>query len=344
MLQDLCKKNVKDCKKNSKHKLLNSCDKLDVIGITVSKREIKSNSLCMYDTTFSQKYSKFNFQKHINMFEKSIDINFLNFWGVGQKQQRASEDRYQVKNIGKFHYFAIFDGHSGPNKMGPDHVADFCVQYLHEKLSEAFTQINLNDDNIICETIKRVFLEFDSILKKDKLYGTTCTMILIDEKKEKIYQINLGDSRSIIFKGKNIISATVDHKPRNSIEEIRIRNAGNYIQNGRIDGSLMVSRGFGDFRYKKNINKNIEYDPINGPVSVIPEIKVIFIDGPINIILTSDGAFERGTYNNIKLIELFHKTLYDPSYNTNLEKIAIKMIDDIAPKITDDTTIILISL
>jgi len=30
-------------------------------------------------------------------------------WGVAQQQQRASEDRYQVKQIGPFRYFAVFD-------------------------------------------------------------------------------------------------------------------------------------------------------------------------------------------------------------------------------------------
>lgn len=194
-------------------------------------------------------------------------------WGIGQEQQRAGEDRYQVKQIhgvaGNFLYFAIFDGHGGTKKMGPDHVADYCAENLHIKLAENMENIDFDSkedvkpEEKISEAIINSFVELDTeMYNKKKRYGTTCTVILIDN--DNIYQINVGDSRSIIFNDSGIISTTEDHDPMNWKEKERVETAGGFVSGfGRVNHCLSISRAFGDFELKISKQKMYEYDPID---------------------------------------------------------------------------------
>jgi len=45
---------------------------------------------------------------------------------------------------------------------------------------------------------------------------------------------------------------STDHRPNIQQEAIRIKNAGGWIDHDRVNGDLMVSRGLGDFSFKKN--------------------------------------------------------------------------------------------
>jgi serine/threonine protein phosphatase PrpC len=43
-----------------------------------------------------------------------------------------------------------------------------------------------------------------------------------------------------------------DHKPNNEVEFARITKAGGSVQEGRINGSINLSRSLGDFNFKNN--------------------------------------------------------------------------------------------
>lgn len=58
-----------------------------------------------------------------------------------------------------------------------------------------------------------------------------------------------GDSRAVVA-GKNEIFGTEDHKPYLEKERKRIEGAGGSVMIQRINGSLAVSRAFGDYEYK----------------------------------------------------------------------------------------------
>lgn len=272
--------------------------------------------------------------------------------GVCQKQQRGHEDRYQIKQIGPFRYYAIFDGHGGTKQMGPNHVGDYAVNHLHERLEENFQNINLNNVLDVINAIDNTFIKLDIEMYDNNLsHGSTCTIILIDDYRNIIYQINLGDSRSIIFLPNKIISVTEDHSATDKNEIARITSAGGKVFYGRVQGQLMVSRSFGDFPFK--INKNKPYDPINGMVSAKPDIKIISLNDlniditktPLHIILTSDAPYERDAFDDYDLINLFWKKLkINSADNNNIGTIvANAMVEHIAPKTTDDTTIMIVS-
>jgi serine/threonine protein phosphatase PrpC len=79
--------------------------------------------------------------------------------------------------------------------------------------------------------------------------GTTACVVLITPK--WIVCANAGDSRAVISReGNQVVALSIDHKPDDEVEDLRIRTAGGYVAGGRVEGDLAVSRGFGDFRFK----------------------------------------------------------------------------------------------
>jgi len=71
----------------------------------------------------------------------------------------------------------------------------------------------------------------------------------------KMYIANVGDSRAVLSDNGNAVQLTLDHSPQNLKEKDRIEAAGGWVQNGRVNTVLGVSRSFGDIMYKC-------YDPL----------------------------------------------------------------------------------
>jgi serine/threonine protein phosphatase PrpC len=281
--------------------------------------------------------------------EIQLDIrDFKEGYSVAQQQQRSHEDTYQIKMLGPFRYFAIFDGHGSRNGLTNNHVAVYARNHLHEALVQAFQNINFNDELEVKYAIINVFANFDAQMFEEKnKHGTTCTIVLIDDVNDKIYQINLGDSRSILFTNSNIISETSDHSPID-VEEYnyllsngklvsqlridetnRILNADGYVDQNRVDGSLAVSRAFGDFKFKSYHGH--EYHPYNNKVSTFPDIIVTPKRLAKHFLLTSDAPFEANHYNNESLVSLANNASGNVAYD---------MVQKIRPDTTDDITII----
>jgi len=69
----------------------------------------------------------------------------------------------------------------------------------------------------------------------------------------KIYVANAGDSRSVLGVKGEVKPLSFDHKPTNDSERERIRSAGGYVEFGRVNGNLALSRALGDFEFKKKL-------------------------------------------------------------------------------------------
>lgn len=62
-----------------------------------------------------------------------------------------------------------------------------------------------------------------------------------------MYVANAGDCRAVAYTYSGEFKPlSEDHKPQNKKEEKRIKNAGGYIEYGRVNGCLNLSRAFGD--------------------------------------------------------------------------------------------------
>ena len=75
----------------------------------------------------------------------------------------------------------------------------------------------------------------------------------------KLYCAGVGDSRCVlarvIDKVHSAITLSQDHKPNNPAELKRIKDAGGFIEDNRVNGNLSVSRSLGDLEYKSNEKK-----------------------------------------------------------------------------------------
>lgn len=286
----------------------------------------------------------YRYQKDESPIPKEINPKFtiddeLNFFGM-VKQQRSHEDRYIIDKIDDVSYFGVFDGHgchSYPSfELPTDHMVVLTRKYLHQHLKEALEHVNLNDKEKVTEIIKDTFLNFDRIHYESASHGTTASIVLLTD--SLIYQVNLGDSKSIVFTtelGGHIVSETKDHSLTVTNDEPeRIKSAGGYVQYNRVLGMLAVTRSFGDFEFK---TKNGLY-PDNPVVSAVPDVTVINRQPGQYLLLGSDGLF---TQESKYIIKLLSDKLNSGS---SLDECVKETVDTTSILTDDDISMILVAL
>lgn len=116
---------------------------------------------------------------------------------------------------------------------------------------------------------------------------------------------NIGDSRVIACINGQCSPLTEDHKPNNDEERKRIEDFGGRVQNNRVDGSLAVSRAFGDRDYKTNTGSQLQQKVI--ALADVTHTQVSF-DKNDFAVLCCDGVFE-GSFTNEQVIEYIKKQL-----------------------------------
>jgi len=68
---------------------------------------------------------------------------------------------------------------------------------------------------------------------------------------DAIYCSNSGDSRAVLAtKSGKVIEMSYDHKPDNEGELARVKAGGGFVEEGRVQGVIAVSRAIGDWEYK----------------------------------------------------------------------------------------------
>lgn len=90
-------------------------------------------------------------------------------------------------------------------------------------------------------------------------------MILVTE--THIYCANAGDARGVLCEKGKSLDLSKDHKPDLREERARVVAAGHYVSDGRVDGSLAISRAIGDWEYK-----NVKLAPEKMAVSGVPDV------------------------------------------------------------------------
>ena len=77
---------------------------------------------------------------------------------------------------------------------------------------------------------------------------TSCVCLITPD---TIYCANSGDSRAVLgLKNGKLIELSHDHKPENDGEMKRIKEGGGFVEDGRVQGIIAVSRAIGDWEYK----------------------------------------------------------------------------------------------
>ena len=185
------------------------------------------------------------------------------------------------------------------------------IQLLKDALVASFKSIDTQMQNYVTENPYKAYT-----------FGG-CTAVTVMITPEYIVCANAGDSRATMSKvGGIALTLSEDHKPTNPGEDERIRNAGGYVTNGRVDGKLAVSRGLGDFEFKSDKNKPQDAQK----VSCIPEFTNIYprdFGNEEMIILACDGLWD--VFSNDEAIKHVRKIWSEGE--SNIEKVAEKIID-----------------
>lgn len=102
-------------------------------------------------------------------------------------------------------------------------------------------------------------------------------MVLIDD--AKVYCANIGDSRAVSIQNKKFVALSFDHKPEDRKEKARIQKEGGFVLDGRVCGSLSLSRAFGDLQFE-------------GMVSSEPDVSVYSRRELELVVIGCDGIWE----------------------------------------------------
>ncbi|CAD5221052.1 unnamed protein product [Bursaphelenchus xylophilus] len=179
-------------------------------------------------------------------------------------------------------FFAVYDGHGGAR------VAQFAGMHLHKRVvgNEQFAKGDIPN------AIKSGFLKIDEDLRndeetKEQMSGTTAVTVLIRD--GKIYCGNAGDSRAVLCEQGKAVPLSFDHKPTNEPEVQRIVSAGGWVESGRVNGNLALSRALGDFIFKTGE----DIKPEEQIVTAYPDvIEVELTRDHEFIVLACDGVWD----------------------------------------------------
>ncbi|KAM0790407.1 hypothetical protein ACM66B_003289 [Microbotryomycetes sp. NB124-2] len=180
-------------------------------------------------------------------------------------------------------YFAVYDGHGGST------VARFAGDTVHSRLS-ANEQFKRHDFEA---ALKQAFLDTDVDLRANPDFrgdpsGCTAVATIITDDL-RIICANAGDSRAVLSHGGEAKPLSFDHKPTNKSETSRIVAAGGFVEFGRVNGNLALSRALGDFEFKQSTH----LDPEHQIVTADPDITVHEHDEDDEfIVIACDGIWD----------------------------------------------------
>lgn len=177
-------------------------------------------------------------------------------------------------------YMAVFDGHDG----------DACATFLQHELHTVLARHPDFHSDARTATVA-AFREVDEAVcahlrSCEDASGSTALVAVFDGRARRLLVAHAGDSRCVLScSGGCAIPLTNDHRLTRADERARIAAAGGLIVNHRLNGTLAVSRSFGDFQHK----------PASGPptVTATPEVTIRTLDEEDEFaLLASDGLWD----------------------------------------------------
>jgi serine/threonine protein phosphatase PrpC len=213
---------------------------------------------------------------------------------------RPTEDRILIRKLMEgCECFAVFDGHSG------NAVVRMTAELLPKRIEAALVAAGpdvLRTPSQIVQILRTAFLEHDKELArsgKASDSGSTASVALVTD--THIIMAYLGDSPAFLMDPLTglIRSEIGKHEPTQAKETERITAAGGTVEideygTPRVDGSLMVSRAFGDFSLKYDDRKPppFEADWTRFKVTAYPDVTVWSRPTVGVLAIMSDGFVE----------------------------------------------------
>jgi serine/threonine protein phosphatase PrpC len=320
--------------------------------IDVTKRSIFKNKL-------TSEFSKLDFVKA----SKAITVAGRGENGLKKINQDTYICERSVNGILNFNILGVLDGHG----VNGHYVSQFVSKYIVNKIKnhpliknldnpkKIYQQLKINGYQIIAST----FIDADVQVTKEKFdclrSGTTC--VIVFQLEEHIICANAGDSRAIMIlddsnnaqlKNTKIYPLSIDCKPENPMERLRINKNGGSVEQiidennngigpfrvyvkGKDNPGLSMSRSIGDIEAKT--------------VGVIPNPQIIEYElSPKSkyMLICSDGIWE--FISNEEAMEIGNKfyLLNDPlglCHKLKNESTKIWINEDI---FIDDITVVVV--
>lgn len=171
--------------------------------------------------------------------------------------------------------FGVFDGHGGSEAAG--FLKNNLKAKLEEKL-EAFNRAGISDEGI-WNALKLTFVELNREFNQNS--GSTATVAMIFQ--GNIWTANLGDSRTILQNGEEILQLSQDANPDDARYAHGIENRGGEVIDvrgvHRVNGIMAVARSLGD-------------RICNGAMSARPKITKCPLRPNSRLILACDGVYD----------------------------------------------------
>ena len=147
--------------------------------------------------------------------------------------------------------------------------------------------------------------------------------------------VNLGDSRTVVCRQKELFFTTTDHSPGLYEGRKRIEAAEGFVCKNRINNELNISRALGNFSMKNNTRKRKLCQILS------PEADMTVLDRSKEddfIAIASDGIFR--SFSNAELVSYFMERI---PYKRHLDDLAGDVLDYCChSKSRDNLTLILI--
>lgn len=233
-------------------------------------------------------------------------------------------------------FFAVFDGHGG----------QAAAKYSGRNLAGRIKKESSYASKDFLKAVKSGFLGLDYDLKTDPEFledasGCTAVCTLVTDDK-RIFCGNAGDSRAVLSIKGVVKELSFDHKPQNPDEYARIYKAGGFVEYGRVNGNLALSRAFGDFEFKQNMLLSAEEQA----VTALPDITEHSITNDDEfMVIACDGIWDCMTSQEVVTFVREHIALGD-----SLSVICEKMMDNcLAPSSSnglgcDNMTVLIVAL
>lgn len=246
-------------------------------------------------------------------------LNFQYALSQAQGWRRSMEEHIiqHTDSTKQVSIFGIFDGHFGKE------VSEFVSLHFIPFLLESRSYINQNYEQSLRET----FVSMDDLMKTSEgtkellrlarslpgnqpvnidtnsiFSGSTGLVVLLSG--TKLFVANAGDSRCVLVRDQEIIQINTEHSAKLPQEQARILNAGGFVDQGRIMGSLTTSRGFGDFEFKKNSYISSKEQI----VTAFPEVKLVELTGDESFLLVgSKGLWD--LKSNVEIVGLIKEKI-----------------------------------
>lgn len=122
----------------------------------------------------------------------------------------------------------------------------------------------------------------------DSAFTAGCTANVVLVTPTHIYCANAGDARSVLCEKGKAVDLSKDHKPDLPAERSRVVAAGHYVEEGRVDGVIAISRALGDWEFKSS-----SIAPEKMAVSGVPDVsKTAITENTSFVICACDGIWD----------------------------------------------------